>query len=313
MLTDDQLFDLLGKNAELFAAYEEWANAQIMLLAGTVDDPNSFNEAGGKTGVLGYYPVVNVSGQTIYVPCQARLMAIALGGSNAAVLEQLVAQVAGKLAVVENAVAGAGAATALATTKAALAEEKATLAAQKAAAAQTVVDAGAAILAAAAPVTGVVARTTKLEGAVAPLTASIRQTPGVFLTGNPLGRKLNGLGFVISKTYLDGEQTRTGQTSSTSTARSRRRNALGFVTQRETLGGSTRFGRIISPTIDRIDAALAAIAGQFTSWALPNTPAFATVAAYSDGRSLYNWRAARSRAKAGLGVARVMYRGHRCT
>lgn len=102
MATDDQLSELLGKNAELFATYEEWANGQIMLLAGTVDDPNSFNETGGKDGALGYYPVVNVSGQTIYVACVARLKAIALGGANAAVLEGLVGQVGGKLAAVDT-------------------------------------------------------------------------------------------------------------------------------------------------------------------------------------------------------------------
>ena len=110
MSTDTQLAELLGRNADLFAAYEQWANGQIMLLAGTVDDPNSFDENGGKTGPLGYYPVVNVSGQTIYVPSIARLKALALGGANAAVLEGLIAQVAGVTDVIEtgNAVIEAG-------------------------------------------------------------------------------------------------------------------------------------------------------------------------------------------------------------
>jgi hypothetical protein len=160
MAIDDQLASLLAQNADLFATYEEWANGQIMLLAGTVDDPNSFNEAGGKTGALGYYPVVNVSGQTIYVPCMARLRALALGGENAEGFEQLVAQVSGKLTAVD-------AATTLATSKAGLADEKASLAAQKAAAAQEVVDSGASIVAAAQTVTGVVDRTEVLEQAVA--------------------------------------------------------------------------------------------------------------------------------------------------
>jgi hypothetical protein len=104
MAIDDQLAVLLAQNADLFATYEEWANGQIMLLAGTVDDPNSFNEAGGKTGALGYYPVVNVSGQTVYVACIARLKATALGGANAAVLEGLMGQVGGKIADVDNAI-----------------------------------------------------------------------------------------------------------------------------------------------------------------------------------------------------------------
>jgi hypothetical protein len=102
MAIDDQLAVLLAQNADLFATYEEWANGQIMLLAGTIDDPNSFNEAGGKTGALGYYPVVNVSGQTIYVPSLARLRALALGGENAEGFEELVAQVGGKLAAVDE-------------------------------------------------------------------------------------------------------------------------------------------------------------------------------------------------------------------
>jgi len=69
---DNQLAALLAKNADLFDTYELWANGQTMLLAGTVDDPASFNAAGGKTGALGYYPVANASGQTVYVPCIAR-------------------------------------------------------------------------------------------------------------------------------------------------------------------------------------------------------------------------------------------------
>ncbi|MGC5796997.1 hypothetical protein [Sphingomonas sp. NFX23] len=80
MAIDDQLAALLAQNAALFATYEEWSNGQTMLLAGTVDDPASFNSVGGKTGDLGYYPVVNASGQTIYAPCMARLRRIALDG-----------------------------------------------------------------------------------------------------------------------------------------------------------------------------------------------------------------------------------------
>lgn len=152
MLTDDQLFELLGKNAELFAAYEEWANAQIMLLAGTVDDPNSFNQAGGKTGALGYYPVVNVSGQTIYVPCQARLMAIALGGENAEGFELLLAQVTGKLADVDAAIGATRAAAGHADERGAYAGNQGDFAKAKGEAAQGVVDASANILAA-VPVT----------------------------------------------------------------------------------------------------------------------------------------------------------------
>lgn len=80
MAIDDQLASLLAQNASLFATYEDWANGQVMLLAGTITDPDSFNAQGGKTGALGYYPVVNVSGQTIYVPCMDRLRHAAIDG-----------------------------------------------------------------------------------------------------------------------------------------------------------------------------------------------------------------------------------------
>ncbi|TCP94479.1 hypothetical protein C8J42_101945 [Sphingomonas sp. PP-CE-1A-559] len=95
MAIDDQLATLLAQNADLFAAYEEWANGQVMLLAGSIDDPASFNSTGGKTGDLGYYPVINVSGQTIYVPCLARLKAIASSGANEEALEALENQLGG--------------------------------------------------------------------------------------------------------------------------------------------------------------------------------------------------------------------------
>lgn len=75
MAAEDQLAALLERNGALFTTYEGWANAQTMLLAGTLDDPDSFNAEGGKTGALGYYPVINVSGQTIYVPCIDRINA----------------------------------------------------------------------------------------------------------------------------------------------------------------------------------------------------------------------------------------------
>jgi hypothetical protein len=89
MTTNTQLAELLGKNAELFAAYGRWSDGQIMLLAGTIDDPDSFDKDGGKAGALGFYPVVNVNGQTIYVPCMSRLAAIAAGSADPGALETL--------------------------------------------------------------------------------------------------------------------------------------------------------------------------------------------------------------------------------
>ncbi|MBT2242693.1 tail fiber domain-containing protein [Sphingobium sp. BHU LFT2] len=81
MAAEDQLAGLLARNASLFADYEAWSNGQNMVLAGRSDDPDSFDAAGGKAGPLGYYPVVNASGQTIYVPCMERLREIAEPGS----------------------------------------------------------------------------------------------------------------------------------------------------------------------------------------------------------------------------------------
>lgn len=74
---DNDLAELLGKNAQLFASYENWSNGQVMLLAGTVDDPDSFDADGGKIGPRGYYPVANASGQTMFVPSIARLKVLA--------------------------------------------------------------------------------------------------------------------------------------------------------------------------------------------------------------------------------------------
>jgi hypothetical protein len=116
--TDDLLAQLLGRNSDLFTTYETWSNAQILLLAGRIDDPDSFNASGGKTGALGYYPVANVNGETVYVPCVARMQAIAAGGTDPVVLEGLLsAQVA---AAETHAAAAAQARSEVETTAAAL-------------------------------------------------------------------------------------------------------------------------------------------------------------------------------------------------
>jgi hypothetical protein len=87
MTNEEMLAQLLERNSELFTTYGTWATAQIKLLAGTIDDPDSFNADGGKTGALGYYPVENVSGQTIYVPSLARLQTMAAGGGDLSAIE----------------------------------------------------------------------------------------------------------------------------------------------------------------------------------------------------------------------------------
>ncbi|MDF0490047.1 hypothetical protein PX554_18085 [Sphingomonas sp. H39-1-10] len=73
--TDDQLSAISAQLQAFLATLDNSVNWQILFLAGSTDDPDSFDKDGGKTGALGYYPVVNVSGQTVYMPCLARLSA----------------------------------------------------------------------------------------------------------------------------------------------------------------------------------------------------------------------------------------------
>lgn len=82
---------ILVSMANLLASYENQSDGWTLLLAGSVDDPDSFNAAGGKTGALGYYPIINVNGQTSYRPCLARLAAIATGSTDPALLNNLLA------------------------------------------------------------------------------------------------------------------------------------------------------------------------------------------------------------------------------
>lgn len=83
MALDDQLASLLAQNADLFAAYENLSNGQVMMLAGSVNDPASYDANGGKVGPLGYYPLININGQTVYAPCLDRLKTIALAAAAA--------------------------------------------------------------------------------------------------------------------------------------------------------------------------------------------------------------------------------------
>lgn len=83
MALDDQLASLLAQNADLFAAYENLSNGQVMMLAGSATDPASYDANGGKNGPLGYYPLININGQTVYAPCLDRLKTIALEAAAA--------------------------------------------------------------------------------------------------------------------------------------------------------------------------------------------------------------------------------------
>ncbi|SEQ60771.1 hypothetical protein, partial [Sphingobium sp. YR768] len=79
MAIDDQLSSLLDRTGTILARQNDWADGQVMLLAGSKDDPDSYNAVGGKVGDLGYYPVRNVNGQTVYMPCIERQKVIADG------------------------------------------------------------------------------------------------------------------------------------------------------------------------------------------------------------------------------------------
>lgn len=69
--------ELLTKNGDLFAAMEREQLGWSMILSGTANDPNSYDEAGGKAGPLGYYPLRDANGTIHYRPCIARIRAIA--------------------------------------------------------------------------------------------------------------------------------------------------------------------------------------------------------------------------------------------
>lgn len=66
------LSELVARTSDILARQNDWADAALLLETGTLDDPLSFNATGGKDGALGYYPVRNLDGQTVYKPCRAR-------------------------------------------------------------------------------------------------------------------------------------------------------------------------------------------------------------------------------------------------
>jgi len=87
MAIDDQLANLLVRQASLYDVLEERQNADILILGGTINDPNSFDQNGGKTGPLGYYPITDVNGTTRFYPCLARMRAVPLETVDVALAE----------------------------------------------------------------------------------------------------------------------------------------------------------------------------------------------------------------------------------
>ncbi|MDF0489216.1 hypothetical protein PX554_13830 [Sphingomonas sp. H39-1-10] len=125
---DDQLSQISAQLQAFLATLDNATNWQILFLAGSANDPDSFDKDGGKTGALGYYPIVNVSGQTVFMPCLKRFMEIALGGANAETLAEVLGTANSTLAVVYTAIDNATSAAASADAKAATAQEQADLA-----------------------------------------------------------------------------------------------------------------------------------------------------------------------------------------
>ena len=85
MSVETDLAELNARASTILTRQNDWVDGQVALIAGTANDPDSFNQFGGKTGALGYYPVRNVNGQTIFIPCIDRVKAdtLALSGEGA--------------------------------------------------------------------------------------------------------------------------------------------------------------------------------------------------------------------------------------
>ncbi|WP_374650347.1 hypothetical protein [Rhizorhabdus sp.] len=90
MATDfnTQLAALIEAYTGLKVPADQLLTGQFTYLSGTLDDPDSF-DADGKPatdpthGPLGYYPLLNGSGATAYVPCLRRVAALASGAAPA--------------------------------------------------------------------------------------------------------------------------------------------------------------------------------------------------------------------------------------
>jgi len=85
----EQIAGVIKRTDTLAETVDAQSNTQSLFLGGAIDDLDSFDEQGGKTGPLGYYPVVNAAGETVYTPCLARINANANAASPAVSLPNL--------------------------------------------------------------------------------------------------------------------------------------------------------------------------------------------------------------------------------
>lgn len=76
-----QLATLLTQIGAMISRQDGVISANADFYAGTLDDPDSFDASGGKSGVLGFYPLTLATGATVYFPCLARVQAMAAASS----------------------------------------------------------------------------------------------------------------------------------------------------------------------------------------------------------------------------------------
>jgi hypothetical protein len=88
-VSSTQLAALVDRYGVIASGVEALVSANFDVLGGTIDDPDSFNAVGGKTGALGYYQLTNANGQTAYFPCLQRLLLIAGGPGGAGAVQAL--------------------------------------------------------------------------------------------------------------------------------------------------------------------------------------------------------------------------------
>lgn len=85
----DMLAQVLQRQGKILTDQERLVLNQDLLVTGTADDPNSFDINGTKVGPLGYYPVLDASGITRFMPCVARQTIVAFKAGESAAFDRL--------------------------------------------------------------------------------------------------------------------------------------------------------------------------------------------------------------------------------
>jgi hypothetical protein len=112
------LATLLTQVQDLLALQGLVLTGNVDILAGSPDDPDSYNAEGGKTGPLGFYALELPDGTTQYYPCLKRLQLDAAAGADPEAVESLlagkVAEAAAQVVAAQGKVGEAAAQVALA-------------------------------------------------------------------------------------------------------------------------------------------------------------------------------------------------------